>query len=128
RPRRRRPCLTDTRPTTASATARPRTRDGVAFVGGASSSVVEWPLAVAIRATSRVACSIGRKGPEPGTLFALQTRIPEMIRFFVRFVREAFGVRPEKITVTCNLFADHEERQREIEQFWLDLLWLPPQC
>jgi hypothetical protein len=53
---------------------------------------------------------------------------PEMIRFFVRFVREAFGVRPEKITVTCNLFADHEERQREIEQFWLVLVGLPPQC
>jgi hypothetical protein len=53
---------------------------------------------------------------------------PQMIRFFVRFLREAFGVRSEKITVTCNLFADHEERQREIEQFWLDLLGLPTEC
>jgi transposase-like protein len=53
---------------------------------------------------------------------------PEMVRFFVRFLREAFGVGPEKITVTCNLFADHEERQHEIERFWLDLLELPDSC
>lgn len=28
----------------------------------------------------------------------------------------------------CNLFADHVEQQREIEQFWLDTLELPPAC
>ena len=51
-----------------------------------------------------------------------------MVRFFVQFLREAFGVPLEKVSVTCNLFADHEERQSEIEQFWLDLLGLPPEC
>jgi hypothetical protein len=53
---------------------------------------------------------------------------PEMVRFFVRFLREAFGVRSEKFVVTCNLFADHEERQHDIERFWLDLLELPDSC
>ena len=51
-----------------------------------------------------------------------------MVRFFVRFLRESFGVRDEKIRVTCNLFADHLARQEEVEQFWLDLLELPRTC
>jgi hypothetical protein len=32
------------------------------------------------------------------------------------------------MSVTCNLFADHRERQREIEQFWLDVAGLPATC
>jgi len=34
----------------------------------------------------------------------------------------------EKLRVTCNLFADHLERQREIERFWLDIAGLPETC
>jgi hypothetical protein len=30
--------------------------------------------------------------------------------------------------VYCNLFADHLLRQREVEQFWLDILELPRSC
>jgi hypothetical protein len=30
-----------------------------------------------------------------------------------------------KIALTCNLFADHESRRREIEDFWLELVGLP---
>jgi transcriptional regulator with XRE-family HTH domain len=44
---------------------------------------------------------------------------PEMARFFVRFLRTYFDVAPQDIRVTCNLFADHLDRQREIEDFWL---------
>ncbi len=33
-----------------------------------------------------------------------------------------------KIRVTCNLFADHAEKQREIEGFWLRELGLPKTC
>jgi hypothetical protein len=51
---------------------------------------------------------------------------PEMARFFVRFLRTYFNLRDENIKVTCNLFADHVERQREIETFWLETLRLPP--
>jgi hypothetical protein len=53
---------------------------------------------------------------------------PDMVRFFVRFVRERFDVGSEAISLSCNLFADHVERQREIEQFWLDVACLPTSC
>jgi transposase-like protein len=50
---------------------------------------------------------------------------PEMARFFVEFLQTIFGLAPHDIRLTCNLFADHLERQREIEHFWLDALGLP---
>jgi transposase-like protein len=53
---------------------------------------------------------------------------PEMIRFFVSFLRERFDVAADAFSVTCNLFADHLSRQREIEQFWLDVAALPAGC
>jgi Mn-dependent DtxR family transcriptional regulator len=49
---------------------------------------------------------------------------PDMVRFFVSFLRKHFNVRDEEIRVTCYLFADHVARQREIEQFWLDVMGL----
>jgi hypothetical protein len=52
----------------------------------------------------------------------------EMLRTFVEFLRTSFRVPDPKFRVTCNLFADHIERQREIEQFWLDTLALPRTC
>jgi len=51
---------------------------------------------------------------------------PQVVAFFARFLREEFAVPDEAMSVYCNLFADHLERQREIEQFWLDTLQLPP--
>jgi hypothetical protein len=51
---------------------------------------------------------------------------PEVLRFFVRFLRTYFEVEGDRMRVTCNLFADHVEQQAEIEQFWLDALALPP--
>lgn len=44
---------------------------------------------------------------------------PEMVRMYVLFLRRAFRVDSKRIRLTCNLFVDHEERQREIEDFWL---------
>jgi transposase-like protein len=49
---------------------------------------------------------------------------PEMVRFFVLFLKKYFDLRDEEIKITCNLFADHVQRQREIEQFWLDVAQL----
>jgi transposase-like protein len=49
---------------------------------------------------------------------------PEMVRFFVLFLRKYFDLRDEEIRITCNLFADHIRRQLEIEQFWLDVAQL----
>jgi transposase-like protein len=50
---------------------------------------------------------------------------PEMVRFFVRFLKTYWNLRDEQIRITCNLFADHVDKQREIEQYWLDLAHLP---
>jgi transposase-like protein len=50
---------------------------------------------------------------------------PELLRFFVRFLRTYFSVADENLRVTCNLFADHLDRQHEVEQFWLDQLEVP---
>ena len=53
---------------------------------------------------------------------------PAMVLFFARFLRICFDVPDEKFRVRCNLFADHIDRQRQIEQFWLDLLGLSRTC
>jgi hypothetical protein len=50
---------------------------------------------------------------------------PEAIRLFARFLRECFGVTDDRIRVYCHLFADHVSKQREIEQFWLDVVDVP---
>jgi transposase-like protein len=53
---------------------------------------------------------------------------PAMARFFVDFIRDFFDVGSERFRLTCNLFADHEARQREIEDFWLSTAQLPRSC
>jgi hypothetical protein len=53
---------------------------------------------------------------------------PEMVTFFVEFLRTCYAVSDAAVRLSCNLFADHAERQREIEQFWLDTLELPSSC
>jgi transcriptional regulator with XRE-family HTH domain len=50
---------------------------------------------------------------------------PEMVRTFVEFLRAYFQLSDEHMRLTCHLFADHVERQREIEDFWLDVAQLP---
>jgi len=50
---------------------------------------------------------------------------PEVLRFFVRFLRTYFEVADENLRVSCNLFADHVDMRYKIEQFWLDQLELP---
>jgi transcriptional regulator with XRE-family HTH domain len=49
----------------------------------------------------------------------------ELLRFFVRFVRDHFDVPNDKMRIHCHLFADHLERQQEIEHFWMTALGLP---
>jgi hypothetical protein len=50
---------------------------------------------------------------------------PEVLRLFVGFLRKYFEVPDEKLRVACNLHADHAERQREVEDFWLGVMALP---
>jgi hypothetical protein len=44
---------------------------------------------------------------------------PELLAYFLRFLRGHFKVENSRVRLACNLFADHVERQREIEDFWL---------
>jgi transcriptional regulator with XRE-family HTH domain len=53
---------------------------------------------------------------------------PNLLSFFADFLRDHFGVSEEAFGVRCNLFADHVERQHEVEQFWLTTLGLPGEC
>jgi hypothetical protein len=53
---------------------------------------------------------------------------PAVIALFVRFLRYYFAPSDQALRVTCNLFADHEARQREIEDFWLTTAGLPRSC
>jgi len=50
---------------------------------------------------------------------------PEVLVFFAKFLREHFQVTSDRIVISCNLFADHLEHQREIEDYWLTRLELP---
>ena len=68
------------------------------------------------------------EGAKSRNQLRLSNSDPEMVRFFVAFLRTFFNLRDADIRMTCNLFADHLERQREIEQFWLDTAGLPPEC
>jgi hypothetical protein len=58
---------------------------------------------------------VGRSSTRPGGLCAIR-----LLRYVFRSENRGAG------TISCNLFADHEPRQREIENFWLDALGLPP--
>lgn len=50
---------------------------------------------------------------------------PALLSVFASFLREHFDVPSERMIIRCNLFADHAERQREIETHWLTQLALP---
>jgi hypothetical protein len=52
----------------------------------------------------------------------------DLLRCFADFLRRHFGVTDKAFRVHCNLFADHVERQDEVEDFWLDALRLPRVC
>ena len=53
---------------------------------------------------------------------------PAMVAFFGKFLRDFYEVQDDAFRIDCNLFADHLDRQQEIEQFWLDTLELPAAC
>jgi hypothetical protein len=58
----------------------------------------------------------------------VSTSDPDLLRLFVDFLRRCYDADVGRIAVTCYLFADHLERQREVEQFWLRTLGLPGSC
>ena len=68
------------------------------------------------------------EGSKTRNVAQLTNSDPDVLRFFVGFLRRYFAVPDEAFALTCNLFADHLLRQREVEQFWLDVLQLPELC
>jgi transposase-like protein len=71
------------------------------------------------------ACSIGRRARKSRNQLQFANSDPEMARFFVDFLRTHFGLRGDEIRITCHLYADHQDKQAEIERHWLDTLGLP---
>jgi transcriptional regulator with XRE-family HTH domain len=49
---------------------------------------------------------------------------PDLLVYFLGFLREHFDVDNNRVRLACNLFADHADRQRDIEDFWLSRLGL----
>ena len=52
----------------------------------------------------------------------------EVLAFFADFLEHELAVPRTRMRLSCNLFADHLERQREIEDHWLQKLRLPRMC
>ena len=65
------------------------------------------------------------EGSKGRNTVAMANSDPDLLAMFVDFLRTEFAVPSVHITMRCNLFADHLERQQEIESFWLDRLGLP---
>lgn len=65
------------------------------------------------------------EGEKARRTVAISNSDPQLLSFFVDFLRRHFGVREDAVRISCNLFADHVERQQEIERFWLVTLGLP---
>jgi transcriptional regulator with XRE-family HTH domain len=66
------------------------------------------------------------EGSKSRNALQLTNSDPELLVHFAEFLRVHFDVAPASMRLACNLFADHIERQREIEAFWLQRLQLPP--
>jgi len=53
---------------------------------------------------------------------------PHMVRFFLRFLRTCFGLRPDGVSVRLNVYTGNGLSLREIERHWLSALDLPRSC
>lgn len=53
---------------------------------------------------------------------------PNMMRLFVKFLRQELGVLDEIITLRIHCHTQDEDEKRRIEEYWTDLLCLPQAC
>lgn len=53
---------------------------------------------------------------------------PAMLRFFARFLRECFGVRPKDFSVRLNVYTNNGLSIDEIEDYWLKAIDAPRSC
>jgi DNA-binding MarR family transcriptional regulator len=68
------------------------------------------------------------EGDKGRNAVALANSDPQLLAVFACFLRQHFAVVDVSFRVYCNLFADHERQQHEIEAFWLTTLNLPSTC
>jgi hypothetical protein len=52
----------------------------------------------------------------------------ELVRFFVRFLKESMGVRAADFNMRLNVYTNNGRSIDEIEGYWLDALELPRTC
>jgi transcriptional regulator with XRE-family HTH domain len=64
------------------------------------------------------------EGSKARNTVKLSNSDPDLLAYFLRFLREHFNVGDNRVRLACNLFADHVDRQHEIEDFWLSRLGL----
>jgi transposase-like protein len=65
------------------------------------------------------------EGEKTRNALRLSNSDPDLIALFLDLLRRTFGVTDGAVRVSCNLFADHDERRHVIENFWLQHLGLP---
>lgn len=51
-----------------------------------------------------------------------------MMQLFISFLRSIFDISDEEMTIRLNVYADSDERVREVEDYWLEALALPRSC
>jgi hypothetical protein len=68
------------------------------------------------------------EGAKGRNTFLISNSDPELLVVFADFLRAHFDVVNARFRVSCNLFADHLERQAKIEDYWLNRLRLPRSC
>ena len=55
----------------------------------------------------------------------LTNSYPDMLAFFLRFLRTCYGVSDRRIRLSCNCFLNNGLSRTQIESYWLDYLELP---
>lgn len=50
---------------------------------------------------------------------------PAMIRFFIRWVREIYGIERHQLILRVSVNSIHEQRQSEIQQYWSGITKIP---
>lgn len=65
------------------------------------------------------------EGAKSRNTLMLANSDPQLLRMYVRFLRESLRVESEAITLRLNVYLDNDLPLGEIEEYWLSLLQLP---
>jgi transposase-like protein len=66
------------------------------------------------------------EGTKDKNVITLCNSDPEIMRTFMRFLRDALEVKDEEITLTVNAYTNNGVSKEEIEAYWLNLTGLKP--